>query len=273
LLHKDLKMNPLVSRLWSTKHLDFALRLQGNVSAIARRSAPDAEVWISESNSVCHQGVNGVTNAYLNSIWVVNRLGIMANANVSVMARQSLVGYNYSLLGNWPVEPIAPNPDYFTTVLFRRLFGDVVLSATATPSAAGPHATNITEGGDRARAFAFCGGESLRAADGASLSAGAVSVAMINFDPQEPATFTFDRQLGVHRDYVLAPGPDPLVASAPWSSRKMLLNGELLKMSAPSWELPAAMTGEGKRNAGGVILPPLHVAFAVFPAAGAPDCK
>ena len=34
----------------------------------------------------------------------------MANANVSVMARQSLVGYNYSLLGNWPVEPIAPNP-------------------------------------------------------------------------------------------------------------------------------------------------------------------
>lgn len=46
-----------------------------------------------------HQGVNGVTNAYLNSIWLLNRLGIMANANVSVMARQSLVGYNYSLLG------------------------------------------------------------------------------------------------------------------------------------------------------------------------------
>jgi hypothetical protein len=43
---------------------------------------------------------------YPTSIWLVNRLGIMANANVSVMARQSLVGYNYSLLGNWPVEPI-----------------------------------------------------------------------------------------------------------------------------------------------------------------------
>ena len=75
-------MNPLVPRLWSTRHLDFALRLQGNVSDIARRGAPDAEVWISESNSICHQGVNGVTNAYLNSLWLVNRLGIMANAGV-----------------------------------------------------------------------------------------------------------------------------------------------------------------------------------------------
>jgi hypothetical protein len=48
------------------------------------------------------QGVDGVTNAYLNSLWLVNRLGTMANAGVTVMARQSLVGYNYSLLGNWP---------------------------------------------------------------------------------------------------------------------------------------------------------------------------
>ena len=73
--HEDLVMNPLTSRLWSTKHLDFALRLQGNVSDIARRGAPGAEVWISESNSVCHQGLNGVTNAFLNSLWLVNRLG------------------------------------------------------------------------------------------------------------------------------------------------------------------------------------------------------
>jgi hypothetical protein len=33
---------------------------------------------------------------------------------------------------------IALCTDYFTTVLFRRLFGDTVLATTATPSAAGP---------------------------------------------------------------------------------------------------------------------------------------
>ena len=270
--HQDLKMNPLVARLWSTRHLDLALRLQGNVTEIARRAAPGVPVWISESNSVCHQGVNGVTNAFLNSVWLVNRLGIMANANVSVMARQSLVGYNYSLLGNWPTEPIRPNPDYFTTVLFKRLFGDVVLATTATPSAPGPPATNITEGGDRARAFAFCASESLRVPQMHRKKSGAVSVAMVNFDPQEPATFTFDLQLGSHQDYVLAPGRNPLVASAPWSSREILLNGKLLEMNAPTWDLPAAVTGPGQTNSDGVVLPPLHVGFAVFPAARAPDC-
>jgi hypothetical protein len=96
---------------------------------------------------------------------------------------------------------------------------------------------------------------------------------MINFDPDEPATFTFDKGLGAHQDYLLAPGADPLVASAPWSSREMMLTGEVLKMSGPDWKLPAAMTGQGKQNTGGVVLPPLHVGFAVFPLAGAPGCQ
>ena len=262
----------LQARLWSTRHLDFARRLQGNVTAIAGRTAPGAEVWITESNSICHQGINGVTNAYINSVWLVNRLGIMAGANVTVMARQSLVGYNYSLLGNWPLEPIRPNPDYYTTVLFQRLFGDTVLAAGAVPSTPGPPATNITEGGDRARAFAFCASATVTTRYGAL---GAVSIAMVNFDPHESATFTFDSsKLGdAHQDYVLAPGANPLIASAPWSSREMLLNGERLEMSAPAWELPAALAGDGQKSRGGVVLPPLHVGFAVFPAAGAPECK
>lgn len=136
--HQDLVVNPLVARLWSTRHLDFALRLQGNVSEIARRTAPGAEVWISESNSICHQGVNGVTNAYLNSLWLVNRLGNMAGANVTVMARQSLVGYNYSLLGNWPLEPIRPNPVRTMVLLLLLLFALLVLTSlhrtTSPPS-------------------------------------------------------------------------------------------------------------------------------------------
>ena len=146
----------------------------------------------------------------------------MANDNVTVMARQSLVGYNYSLLGNWPLEPIKPNPDYYTTVLFKRLFGDRVLATSATTTPAAPPATNITEGGDRARAFAFCTSTSVKAAWGAG--AGAVSVAMINFDPNETATFAFDSNLGTHHDYMLAPGGNPLVANLPWYAMLGLRN-------------------------------------------------
>jgi len=186
------------------------------------------------------------------------------------------VGYNYSVLGNWPLEPIRPNPDYYTTVLFRRLFGDTVLATAAVPSAPGAPATNDTEGGDRARAFAFCAAGARGAAPvpAPAVAAGAVSIALINFDPRETATFTFDSGLGPHQDYVLAPGADPLVADAPWSSRQMLLNGERLQMHGPAWDLPGALAGAGPPpRRGGVVLPPLHVAFTVFPSAGFADCK
>ena len=261
--HTTLSMHPETARLWSTKYLDFALRLSGNMTAIRTRMAPEADVGLTESDSICHQGIMGATNAYINSVWLVNRLGIMANANVTVMARQSLVGYNYSLLGNWPVEPIKPNPDYYTTVLFRRLFGDIVLATTAMPSKPGPAPSNATGGGERARAFAFCA----RSGDGA------VAVSMVNFDAYEPAGFVFDQSLGAHREYLLSPGGNPVVAGVPWSSREIALNGELLKIS-PDGDLPASLMGPGKLGKGSrFTLPSLHVGFAVFPDAQIVDCK
>ena len=102
---------------------------------------------------------------------------------------------------------------------------------------------------------------------------GSVAVAMVNFDPSEPAAFAFEEALGAHQDFVLSPGPDPVVPGAPWSSRGVLLNGQPLHMSGPEWALPAALTGEGRHNSGSVVLPPLHIGFAVFPGAGAADCS
>ena len=160
--------------------------------------------------------------------------------------------------------------DLLTSPHSQRLFGDTVLATNATLDTAGPPPTNVTEGGDRARVFSFCSSESVKSMYGAS--AGAVSVALVNFDPQEPATFHFDKQLGTHQDYLFSPGSDPVVASMEWSSREMMLNGELLEMRGPDWTLPEAITGSGKQNDGGVVLPPLHVGFVIFPAAAMSDC-
>ena len=73
-----IKVNAETHRLWDTRYLDMALWLSDNMSAIAHSTAPQADVWLSESNSVCHQGISGATNAYLNSVWLVNRLGRLA---------------------------------------------------------------------------------------------------------------------------------------------------------------------------------------------------
>jgi hypothetical protein len=48
-------VTPETARLWSTEYLDFAVRLAANVSAIAAVNAPNADVWLTESDSVCHQ--------------------------------------------------------------------------------------------------------------------------------------------------------------------------------------------------------------------------
>ena len=106
LLSRAGNVTSIARRLAPGDH-NFLLSLLALRRSHRRCCAPGAEVWLTESDSVCHQGVFGVTNAYLNSLWLVNRLGVLANHNVSVMARQSLVGYNYSLLGNWPVEVCA----------------------------------------------------------------------------------------------------------------------------------------------------------------------
>ena len=63
---QPLQNTPDIDRFWNTTYLDFAARLLGNVTAIASQSAPAAQVWLTETDSICHQGVNGLTNAYLN---------------------------------------------------------------------------------------------------------------------------------------------------------------------------------------------------------------
>ena len=98
---------------------------------------------------------------------------------------QSLIGFNYSLLGNFPAEPIKAAPDYFTTVLFQKLTGDRVLRATVEGAA--PNAT--------LRTYGFC-----------APSGGGVVVLSVNLSPTEPAKLVLDPSLGPPSDYVLSPG-------------------------------------------------------------------
>ena len=62
------QLTPDIARFWNTTYLDYAERLLGNVTTIASQSAPRAQVWLTETDSICHQGVDGVTNAYMNRL-------------------------------------------------------------------------------------------------------------------------------------------------------------------------------------------------------------
>ena len=84
-------------------------------------------------------------------------------------------------------------------VVCKERFQDPLRTICADRPAPAP--TNNTGGGDRARAFAFCAGSDTPGRSGLQGQRdgegdGGVSVAMVNFDPHEAATFRFDAALG-----------------------------------------------------------------------------
>ena len=165
-----------VNKFFDPVYHDVVDRLAENMSAIVQNNAPHLadKIWLTESNSICHQGVFNVTNAFANSIWLVDRFGIMANRGTQLMARQSLIGYNYSLLGNFPVEPIRAAPDYFTTILWRKLVGHTVLQVAAHDDVGTADANS-----GLLRSYAYCSAEH---------PGGGVTLALVNLDTANAAT-------------------------------------------------------------------------------------
>ena len=186
----------------------------------------NATVWLTESDTVNHHGVPGLTNCYGNSVWLAHRLGKAAARGLTFHARQSLIGFDYPLLD----AALRPNPDYFLTVLFRQLVGTTALEVASTAA-------------KDARVFAFCADE----------GPGVVLLA-VSLDASE-AIFVDVRGLSGRRfDYVLAPDETGL------ASTTISLNGAVLAVSETG-ELPD-MSGEA--GAGPLRLAPLGIAFSHY---------
>jgi hypothetical protein len=152
----------------------------------------------------------------------------MARLGQEVVVRQSLTGMDYGLLDEGTLEP---RPDYWNSLLWKRLMGPRVLAATAGG-----------EGADRLRVYAHAGSEP-----------GAFTVLAINLDPERDALLDFSGLEGRGREVYAVTAPDPLGGA-------VLLNGEELALSGES--LPAL---RGVRQ-DEVRLAPLSYAFVRFEA-------
>jgi len=85
------------------------------------RGAP--EVWLGETGHALYGGEPGVSDRYIAGLWWLDQLGLMARSGVRVVVRQSLVGGDYALLDT---ETLAPRPDYWNSLLWKRLMGESV---------------------------------------------------------------------------------------------------------------------------------------------------
>jgi hypothetical protein len=142
--------------------LDEFARWSERVRSARDRHAPRAALWLGETANAQCGGEPGVSDRFVGVLWWLDQLGLAARLGNAVVVRQALVGSEYGLLD---APALAPRPDYWASLLWKRRMGERVLA--------------VRTAGENAylRAYAHCALE----------PAGAVSLLLLNVHPSRPA--------------------------------------------------------------------------------------
>ena len=193
-------------------------------------------IWLGESGHAQCGGQPDSSDRFEGTFWWLDQLGAMARRGHQVVVRQTLSGSNYGLIDDVTLEP---RPDYWASVLWRRLM-DVraldVIRDEVEPSV---------------RTYAHCTRD----------RPGAVTVLAINLDPERSVRIDVEG-LGNTKEMHL------LTAEA-LDSVELMLNGTVLRDA--DGELPDLSPEHlGTRPAD---LPPRSMAFITYPNADAVGCQ
>ncbi|KAK7496731.1 hypothetical protein BaRGS_00011940, partial [Batillaria attramentaria] len=203
-------------------------------NAVSHRLAPGVPIWFTETNSASGADPDYATQYVAGFIWM-DKLGLSAQHGIKHVIRHS---FFYRLV----TRTLKPNPDYFLTLLHKKLIQGPVLKV---------HGSSET-----VRVYAHCSHPS-------SYPAGAVAVMALNIQNQA-ATLTLPQFRGQQMDvYLLTAGDQNGL-----TSEFIALNGEKLEMVND--QLPPLAP---KRQTGDVHMPAYSFAFVVIPTASAHVCK
>jgi heparanase len=156
------------SRLLDPRTLDEAAHWAAQINAWRDEYAAGTPIWLGETGNAQSGGEPGISDAYLGGLWWLDQLGLVARYGHRVMVRQTLAGMNYGLLDD---QDLHPRPDYWNSLLWKRLMGPQVLDVALS----GP-------GADRLRLYAHTA---------ANDCPGAVSLLALNLDPRRGRILTF----------------------------------------------------------------------------------
>ena len=265
-----------------TRVNNIATYLGEFTSAVQQFGDPSATRMVLEetaSNSL--GGCVGFSDRFISGFYWLNILGLVAESNFQQINRQDLVGMSFTASGSqytlfgppgWVngsglVDGTSPHPDYYTSLLFRRLMGAQVLASTVAPSSAGSFAAHV-----------WCAAPT---APGAG--PGAVTVAFINA-ANTPSSV---QVAGADGGYALSPRSEFILTgdsltdsvvylNAPAGASKMERAAARLHVNKDG-TLPDSLAMPTGRlvvdGATQLLVPPLSYGFVVLPAANAPACS
>lgn len=223
--------------LLDPEQLDNALRWADEVIGQRDEYAPTLPVWIGESGHAQFGGQPDASDSYESTFWWLDQLGALATRNIQVSVRQTLSGSNYGLLDDMTLDP---RPDYWASVLWRRLMGRRVLEVTRSDVS------------DLVRVYAHCSYQ----------RPGAVTLLAINLGRNDSVRIELDGVQGSDKELYL-------LTSEALDSKDLMLNGTRLRdEDGVLPPLAPARIGRGPAD-----VPPLAMAFIVYPDADAPACQ
>ncbi len=213
------------------------------------RLHPDAQLWLGETGPAQCGGEPGVSDRFISGLWWLDHLGMAAKLGNSVVLRQSLVGADYGMLSS---RDFSPNPDFWLSLLWKKLMGEKVLEASANEHTRPGNKTHT-------RVYAHCTAQSAP-----EYRPGAVTFLAINTHWNEPSDLELPKEL-------TGPALAFSIDSQGPRSKIVRLNGTTLTLAAED-QLPP-LEGQAIDPEQTLILPPLSAVFIVFQDASAPACQ
>jgi hypothetical protein len=217
------------SSMLAPSTLDESARWADEVAGWRDSYQPTAQVWLGETGPAQCGGEPGLSDTFVSTFWWLDQLGSLARHGQQLQVRQDLVGADYGLLR---ASDLSPNPDYWSSLLWKRLMGPTV------------YAVNVSGGDELVRAYAH-----------ATPGGTGVTLLLLNLSETRTAQVTL-AEVGVQATQYQVTAAAPL-------SRDLLLNGSPLALDA-SGAVPTLM-GQSVLLGPAVALPPLSYTLLVFP--------
>ncbi len=198
--------------------------------------APGKPIWLGETGNAQFGGEPGVSDVYVGGLWWLDQLGLLAAGGHDVVIRQTLSGLDYGMIETGSLEP---RPDYWNSLLWRRLMGRDVYAAEG-------HAENTGDDAGKLRIYAHSG----------TAGDGSIAVLLINLDHGRSARVELPDFSGRSQELYQVRTPDVL-------GREVLLNGRKLKVgTGPA--LPEIRGWPDAADDAALEVRPLSYTFVVF---------
>ena len=202
--------NVTVDNFTSVEYLDKFIHYCDTALSIIKSSItefPHPPVWIGETSSTYGGGNEVIGQSYASGFLWLDKLGLAAQFNISVLIRQALKGGYYSLLD----KSYNPNPDYWSSLLYKQLIGRTVLNVTG-----------FLQHGRQVRIYAHC----VNRFGGRGYKQSSIVLIALNLSPTETADIYLQKEFkNLDADqYIFYP------ASGNLDDSNVMLNNDLLQM-------------------------------------------